>query len=92
MENRIQQLKESWNNDRRWKGIKRPYSAEEVIKLRGSIDIEYTLAKQGAEKLWTLLKEEDYVHALGALTGNQAVQQVKAGLKGHIFKWLASSG
>ena len=81
MENRIQQLRESWNNDSRWKGIKRPYSAEEVIKLRGSIDIEYTLAKQGAEKLWSLLKEEDYVTALGALTGNQAVQQVKAGLK-----------
>ena len=81
MENRIQQLRESWNNDSRWKGIKRPYTAEEVIKLRGSIDIEYTLAKQGAEKLWSLLKEEDYVAALGALTGNQAVQQVKAGLK-----------
>ena len=81
MENRIQQLRESWNNDSRWNGIKRPYSAEEVIKLRGSIDIEYTLAKQGAEKLWSLLKEEDYVAALGALTGNQAVQQVKAGLK-----------
>ena len=81
MENRIQQLRESWNNDSRWKGIKRPYSAEEVIKLRGSIDIEHTLAKMGAEKLWSLLKEEDYVAALGALTGNQAVQQVKAGLK-----------
>ena len=81
MENRVQQLRESWNNDSRWKGIKRPYTAEEVIKLRGSIDIEYTLAKRGAEKLWSLLKEEDYVAALGALTGNQAVQQVKAGLK-----------
>ena len=81
MEKRIQQLRESWNNDSRWNGIKRPYSAEEVIKLRGSIDIEYTLAKKGAEKLWSLLKEEDYLAALGALTGNQAVQQVKAGLK-----------
>ena len=81
MENRIQQLRESWNNDSRWKGIKRPYTAEEVIKLRGSIDIEHTLAKKGAEKLWSLMKEEDYVAALGALTGNQAVQQVKAGLK-----------
>ena len=81
MEKRIQQLRESWNNDSRWNGIKRPYSAEEVIKLRGSIDIEYTLARKGAEKLWTLLKEEDYLAALGALTGNQAVQQVKAGLK-----------
>ena len=81
MEKRIQQLRESWNNDSRWNGIKRPYSAEEVIKLRGSIDIEYTLARKGAEKLWSLLKEEDYLAALGALTGNQAVQQVKAGLK-----------
>src|SRR3954471_10535284 len=81
MEKRIQKLRESWNNDSRWNGIKRPYSAEEVIKLRGSIDIEYTLATKGAEKLWSLLKEEDYLAALGALTGNQAVQQVKAGLK-----------
>jgi isocitrate lyase len=79
-EARVQQLRESWSQER-WNGIKRPYSAEDVIKLRGSIDIEYTLARRGAEKLWKLLKEEDYVHALGALTGNQAVQQVKAGLK-----------
>lgn len=77
---RVQQLRESWSQER-WNGIKRPYSAEDVIKLRGSIDIEYTLARRGAEKLWKLLNEEDYVHALGALTGNQAVQQVKAGLK-----------
>lgn len=67
--------------DARWKGIERPYSAEEVIKLRGSIDIEHTLARRGAEKLWKLVNEEDFVNALGALTGNQAVQQVKAGLK-----------
>src|SRR3954453_4307525 len=81
MEKRIQKLREIWNNDSRWNGIKRPYSAEEVIKLRGSIDIEYTLATKVTEKLWSLLKEEDYLAALGALTGNQAVQQVKAGLK-----------
>lgn len=74
-------LQESWELDARWKGIKRTYSAEDVLKLRGSLDIEYTLARHGAEKLWKLLQEEDYVHALGALTGNQAVQQVKAGLK-----------
>lgn len=74
-------LQESWELDERWKGIKRTYSAEDVLKLRGSLDIEYTLARHGAEKLWKLLQEEDYVHALGALTGNQAVQQVKAGLK-----------
>jgi isocitrate lyase len=78
---RVAKLKESWEMDARWKGIIRPYSAEDVIKLRGSIDIEYTLAKRGAEKLWKLINEEDYVNALGALTGNQAVQQVKAGLK-----------
>jgi isocitrate lyase len=78
---RVTELQENWERNPRWKGITRPYSAEDVIKLRGSIDIEYTLAKKGAEKFWTLLNEEDYVHALGALTGNQAVQQVKAGLK-----------
>ncbi|TCT18912.1 isocitrate lyase [Melghiribacillus thermohalophilus] len=78
---RVKKLEESWRNDERWKGVKRPYSAEDVIKLRGSIDIEYTLAKHGAEKLWNYLQHEDYINALGALTGNQAVQQVKAGLK-----------
>ncbi|HJA42070.1 MAG TPA: isocitrate lyase [Firmicutes bacterium] len=78
---RIQALEKSWQEASRWEGIKRPYTAEDVIKLRGSIDIRYTLARKGAEKLWKLLHEEDYVHALGALTGNQAMQQVKAGLK-----------
>lgn len=78
---RVQQLQESWELDKRWHGIERPYSALEVIKLRGSIDIEYTLACRGAEKLWKLINEEDFVPALGALTGNQALQQVKAGLK-----------
>ena len=78
---RIQELTNSWDRDERWTGITRPYSAEDVIKLRGSIDIEHTLAKRGAEKLWKYLHEEDFVRALGALTGNQAVQQVKAGLK-----------
>lgn len=78
---RAMELQESWEMDKRWNGITRPYSAEDVIKLRGSIDIEHTLAKRGAEKLWKQINEEDYVNALGALTGNQAVQQVKAGLK-----------
>lgn len=78
---RVTQLQESWELDKRWKGITRPYTAEDVIKLRGSVDIEHTLARRGAEKLWKLINEEDYVNALGALTGNQAVQQVKAGLK-----------
>ncbi|PHG50518.1 isocitrate lyase [Bacillus wiedmannii] len=78
---RIEKLQESWELDTRWKGITRPYSAEDVIRLRGSIDIEHTLARRGAEKLWTSLHTEDYINALGALTGNQAMQQVKAGLK-----------
>ncbi|WP_371932302.1 isocitrate lyase [Bacillus sp. WLY-B-L8] len=78
---RALQLQESWELDKRWKGVTRPYSAEEVIRLRGSVDIEYTLARRGAEKLWNSLHSEDYIHALGALTGNQAMQQVKAGLK-----------
>ncbi|MFT9596206.1 isocitrate lyase [Mesobacillus sp.] len=80
-QNRVKQLQESWEMDNRWAGVERTYTAEDVIKLRGSIDIEYTLARRGAEKLWKLVKEEDFVNALGALTGNQAVQQVKAGLK-----------
>ncbi len=79
--NRVEALKKDWENNPRWKGIERPYKAEDVIRLRGSIDIEYTLAARGAKKLWELFQTEDYVHALGALTGNQAVQQVKAGLK-----------
>ncbi|WP_242212634.1 isocitrate lyase [Bacillus cereus group sp. BfR-BA-01383] len=78
---RIEKLQESWELDKRWKGITRPYSAEDVIRLRGSIDIEHTLARRGAEKLWKSLHTEDYINALGALTGNQAMQQVKAGLK-----------
>lgn len=78
---RATELQESWEMDKRWNGITRPYTAEDVIKLRGSIDIEHTLARRGAEKLWKQMNEEDYINALGALTGNQAVQQVKAGLK-----------
>lgn len=78
---RVQKLQESWELDERWKGVTRPYSAEDVIRLRGSIDIEHTLARRGAEKLWESLHTEDYINALGALTGNQAMQQVKAGLK-----------
>ncbi|WP_183192564.1 isocitrate lyase [Brevibacillus fluminis] len=70
----------SWKDDR-WKGVERPYSAEDVVRLRGSVQIEQTLARLGAERLWNLLHTEDYINALGALTGNQAIQQVKAGLK-----------
>src|SRR5215467_11615076 len=68
-------------SEARWKDVIRPYTREEVERLRGTVKIEYTLAHLGAERLWELLQEDDYVPALGALTGNQAVQQVKAGLK-----------
>lgn len=74
-------LKQEWETNPRWKGIERPYTAEEVLKLRGSLKIEYTLAQKGAERLWELMHTDPFVRALGALTGNQAVQQVKAGLK-----------
>ena len=80
-EQQIRQLQKSWAEDSRWKGIRRTYSAEEVVKLRGSLPIEHTLARRGAERLWSLLHDEPFVNALGALTGNQAMQQVKAGLK-----------
>jgi len=75
------ELNKQWQSDARWTGILRPYSGEDVARLRGSIHVEHTLARLGAERLWTLLHTEPYVSALGALTGNQAVQQVKAGLK-----------
>ncbi|WP_371865566.1 isocitrate lyase [Dictyobacter alpinus] len=75
------ELSNAWETEERWHGTKRPYSAEDVLRLRGSLHIEHTLARRGAERLWTLLHSEPYVAALGALTGNQAVQQVKAGLK-----------
>ncbi|MDP8950620.1 MAG: isocitrate lyase, partial [Actinomycetota bacterium] len=74
------EIAEGWESGR-WEGIERPYSAEDVARLRGSVRIEYTLARMGAERLWELMRSEPYVKALGALTGNQAVQQVKAGLK-----------
>ncbi len=74
-------LTTQWETDLRWRGVKRPYTAEDVRRLRGSVQIEYTLARLGAERLWNLLHSEPYVAALGALTGNQAVQQVKAGLQ-----------
>ena len=69
-----------WATSPRWRGVKRAYSAEDVIRLRGSVQEEHTLARLGAERLWSLLRTEDFVPSLGALTGGQAVQQVKAGL------------
>ena len=74
-------LEKSWKNDPKWAGINRPYSAEEVLKLRGTLSVAYSYAQNGAERLWKLLGSEEYIIALGAMTGNQAVQQVEAGLK-----------
>src|SRR5947207_8118555 len=75
------QMESMWAHDARWKGISRPYTAKEVVRLRGTVHVEHSLARLGAERLWELLHTEDYIRALGALTGNQAVQQVQAGLK-----------
>jgi len=76
-----EQITLDWTNNPRWAGVRRNYSAEDVARLRGTVAIEHSLARHGAEKLWHLLHKEDFVNALGALTGNQAMQQVKAGLK-----------
>jgi isocitrate lyase len=84
MSNREQQiaaLQQDWDNNPRWAGIKRNYTAEDVVRLRGSLAVEHTIAKTGAIKLWNLVNNEPFINALGALTGNQAMQQVKAGLK-----------
>lgn len=78
---RINRLVIDWATNPRWKGIERPYTAEEVVNLQGNFTLEYSLARMGAERLWNLLHTEHYVSALGALTGNQAIQQVQAGLK-----------
>ena len=80
-QDRIASMNNNWMTDRRWQGIKRGYPAEVVVRLRGSIEIKYTLAEMGAKRLWKLLHSEQYVAALGAMTGCQAVQQVQAGLK-----------
>ena len=80
-ETAIRQLQKEWAENPRWQGIKRDYSAEDVVRLRGSMMVEHTLAQQGSQKLWRLLNSEPFVNTLGALTGNQAMQQVKAGLK-----------
>ena len=77
----VEQLERQWTTDARWAGVQRPYSAADVVRLRGSVQIEHSLARQGAERLWSLLHTEDYVNALGALTGGQAVEMVKAGLQ-----------
>src|SRR3954467_7514896 len=80
-EQQVAALQKDWDTNPRWKGVVRNYSADDVVRLRGSLQVEHTLAKRGAEKLWDLVNNEPFVNALGALTGNQAMQQVKAGLK-----------
>ena len=81
-----------WKEDARWNGITRPYTAEDVLRLRGSVQVEHTLARLGAERLWELLQTEEYVPTLGALTGNQAVQQVKAGLQAiYVSGWQVAA-
>jgi len=75
------EIQQDWDTNPRWKNVKRDYTAEEVVRCSGSVRIEHSLAKNGAEKLWNLINTEDFVNALGALTGNQAMQQAKAGLK-----------
>lgn len=74
-------LKKTWSTEKRWQGVKRPYTAEEVLALRPSITVKHTLAERGAERLWNLLNTEDYINTMGAMTGGQATQYVKAGLK-----------
>ena len=77
----IASLQQDWDQNPRWRGLKRGYSAEDVVRLRGSVRVEHTLARRGAERLWKSVNEKPFVNALGALTGNQAMQQVKAGLE-----------
>src|SRR5699024_2213788 len=91
-QSRIDQLQKEWENNPRREGIERPYSAEDVIRLKGSQGIEYTLDQRVAEMLCDLVCNEDYVHALGALTGNRAMRQVLAGLKAiYLSGWLVAA-
>ncbi len=87
------QLEREWSESLRWQGIERPYSADDVVRLRGTVQVEYTLARLGAEKLWRMMHTEEFVAALGALDPNQAVQQVKAGLKAiYCSGWQVAAG
>ena len=80
-EKMIANIQKDWDENPRWKNVKRTYSAEDVVRLSGSVRRAYAYARLGSEKLWKLLNEEPYINCLGALTGGQAVQQVKAGVK-----------
>ena len=86
------EIRTSWENDPRWKGVRRRHTADDVVRLRGTVQVEHTLARLGAERLWTLMQNEPPVRALGALTGNMAVQQVAAGLKGiYLSGWQVAA-
>lgn len=88
----IDDLENDWKKNKRWKGVTRPYSAEKVVQLRGSLHIDHTLARLGAEKLWKLFEEKSFVRAMGAMTGNQAVQQVQAGLQAvYVSGWQVAA-
>lgn len=82
----------NWNDKSRWAETKRPYAAADVLRLRGSLQIEYTLARKGAWRLWSLFQSQPYVAALGATTGNQAIEQVRAGLSAiYASGWQAAA-
>ena len=88
----IDRTNTAWRTSPRWQGIERPYSAEDVYRLRGSFNIEHSVAKLGAERLWELLHTEDYIHSLSAVTGNQAIQHVRAGLKAiYVSGWQTAA-
>jgi isocitrate lyase len=92
MQENPERIEFEWKHAGRWAGIKRPYSADEVLRLRGTLRIEYTLARLGATRLWHLMRDEPYVNALGAVSGNQAVQQVQAGLKAiYVSGWQTAA-
>src|SRR5579871_2385401 len=90
--NRNEELLNTWNQHPRWNGIQRPYGPEQVMRLRPSIQVEHTLARLGAERLWSLLHTEPFIRSLGALTGNQAVEQVQAGLQAiYVSGWQVAA-
>ncbi len=88
----VEALENQWRSNPRWRGISRPYKAEDVLRLRGTVQVEHTLARLGAERLWNLLHSDSYVAALGAMTGNQAIQQIEAGLQAiYISGWQVAA-
>src|SRR5207244_13575729 len=88
----VSMLEREWTTDSRWDGVTRPDTAGDVYRLRGSIDIEYSVARYGAARLWQLFQDDDYVAVLSAVTGNQAIQQVQAGLKAiYVSGWQVAA-